>query len=75
MSGQTAWLALFLREVDIYESCDDDELDQQLKNAQLVEPDSDRSSVNYIMHDDSEVALFKTVRTGLAPDEGRHRER
>ena len=64
----------------------DDELDQLLKNLQLVEPESDGGNVNCnTLHDDSQASLFETVgpptdeahnsETGLAPNEGRHRER
>ena len=40
----------------------DDELDQLLKNVQLVEPESDDGNVNNnTLHDDSQALLFETV--------------
>ena len=72
-----------MSEVDIYASCEDDELDQLLKNVVLEEPESDGGNVMDRLHD-SQVSLFATVRSptdeplsgaGLAPDEGSHGER
>ena len=41
----------------------DNELDQLLKNVQLVEPEPDGGNVNNnTLHDDSQASLFETVR-------------
>ena len=70
--------------VYVFESWDDDELDQLLKNVQLVELNSNGHKVNNTVHDDSQVTLFEAVgtptnkvlsnETGLALDEGSYGE-
>ena len=52
-----------MSEVNVFESCDDDEQDQLLKNIQLVEPDSNCGKDNDTVRDDSQVMLFEAVGT------------